>query len=834
MDQHINIEGKGPCLSVLIRVLSTKADWVCIGLILALSGLFFLPAIVHPDSIIYPSFAPHSDLTVIHWPKEFLTAETFQRYGQLPLWSPLILSGMPLASNQLAMLFYPPNLLCLFLPIHAVLNGLFVAHIFWAGVGLYLFMRRGLAASVAASFMAALSFMFSGKLVAHVAAGHASLVGALAWLPWALLCIHLALSERKPLYSLFAGAILALQATLHTQILIYTAYVLLAYALFQLLIAPSQRMSEHSSGSVIARSGATKQSPLEGLRLLRCPFATLRALARNDAPKGIATTLTAIFQTRSQGDGPWWRELLKGSLLLAPLPLTFLLVGAVQILPLVEMMGHSNRALSLGEASAFSLSWLTLLVGLFLPTGQGGHEMVIYLGLAPLGLALLAWRRKKDPRLLFFVGLAVFSLLFALGSHTPLFSLCYHLLPGLKWMRTPARAGFLLSLATAVLAGYGFDALTTGAWDIRVRRKLTLGGVCVAFSCSLLGLGLIAIYSQASRATIGLALLPVASLGLIILAVQGRLNRQGLVMIMGLFLLADLWSFDRSLLLFQSPEQAFAPQREVAEYLAAREGLFRVYSPSYSLPQHLAARAGLQLVDGAEPVHLWRYDRFMALAGGYPFPGFSVTVPPFPPGQDLAQAHRETRPNLTLLGLLNTRFLAAEFPMDDEDLTLLAVMGRTYVYENERALPRAFVVGQVKVVSDEGEVLSELALFDPKKVAVLEEKPGWTLGGPSLFQEAEVTFYSPNKIVVQADLSAPGLLVLSELWYPGWRAYDNGQDVKIHRADYLLRSVYLEVGRHTVEFVYDPLSVKIGRWVSAGAVLGLSVYVILVIRRRGN
>jgi hypothetical protein len=175
------------------------------------------------------------------------------------------------------------------------------------------------------------------------------------------------------------------------------------------------------------------------------------------------------------------------------------------------------------------------------------------------------------------------------------------------------------------------------------------------------------------------------------------------------------------------------------------------------------------------------------MAGGYPFPGFSVTVPPFPPDQDLAQAHRDTRLNLTLLGLLNARFLAAEFPMDYEDLTLLKVMGRTHVYVNERALPRAFVVGQVKVISDEEKILSELALFDPKKLAILEEKPGWTLDDPSLFQEAE---------------------------------------------NYLLRSVYLEEGRHTIEFVYDPLSFKVGRWVSAGAVLGLVAYVVSVIRRQ--
>jgi hypothetical protein len=70
------------------EAISKKANWVCIGLILFLSGLFFLPVIAHPNSIIYPSFAPYSDLTVIHWPKEFLIARTFNRYGSFPFGPP--------------------------------------------------------------------------------------------------------------------------------------------------------------------------------------------------------------------------------------------------------------------------------------------------------------------------------------------------------------------------------------------------------------------------------------------------------------------------------------------------------------------------------------------------------------------------------------------------------------------------------------------------------------------------------------------------------------------------------------------------------------------------
>jgi hypothetical protein len=70
--------------------------------------VLFVPALAQPDAFLDPTFSPHSDLTVIHWPKVQLQAHAWRTTGTLPLWTPANLSGMPLAANQLAMRFYPP------------------------------------------------------------------------------------------------------------------------------------------------------------------------------------------------------------------------------------------------------------------------------------------------------------------------------------------------------------------------------------------------------------------------------------------------------------------------------------------------------------------------------------------------------------------------------------------------------------------------------------------------------------------------------------------------------------------------------------------------------
>jgi len=766
---------------------ATKAsDWRQLALLLILSAVFLLPVLLHPKALIYPTYAAHSDLATIHWPKATLQAESVRQHGQWPLWTPRILSGMPLAANPLAMSFYPPSLLFLVLPVGPAFNLLWAFHFWLAGAGTYLWLRRAVGISVPAAMLGALAFAFTGKMAAHTAAGHVSLIGAAAWLPWALYFADRAVARGRLSGALLAGAALALQATTHSQIFLYTAYAVLAYGIMAILWRSWFIVSPSPDGE--ARVAAWR--------------------------RGCAGCLYSGYT---------------GTLLLLIFIATGLL-AAVQLLPLAEMAPYSNRAFSAGEASAQALTPTQLLVGLLLPTGQGGHEPVIYLGLTPLLLFPLAWARRRQWQVIFFAGLALFALLFVLGDATPLYPLLRRL-PGLSYTRTPARAGFLLALAVATLAAAGFDALISGTWTDAIRRRWHLAALGIVATGVTTGLGLVLITGTVSRATWGLALFP--ALGVAVISAARRFAPQRPLILaagLGALLLADLWSFDRTLWRAVSPEEAFAPGpalskaegAEVAAWLAAQPGRFRVYSPGYAVEHQVAAEHDLELTDGVEPVHLAAYDRYASVATGVPIEGFSVTVPPFPEGTDFATAHRDAVPDLKLLGLLNVRYLVAAFDVRGEGLIERAHFGQIRVFENPQAMPRAFVVGQVEAVRDEAEALARLAALDPRQAALVEGGPRLT--GGATFQEATVQRHSPNRIEVQVSLSAPGFLVLSEVWYPGWQANDNGEPTHIYRANGLLRGVYLEQGSHRLAFNYRPLSVQVGAAVSGLSVLALTGY----------
>ncbi len=187
----------------------------------------------------------------------------------------------------------------------------------------------------------------------------------------------------------------------------------------------------------------------------------------------------------------------------------------------------------------------------------------------------------------------------------------------------------------------------------------------------------------------------------------------------------------------------------------------------------------------------------LALAGGYQRTGYSVTLPP-------RLNDTGAQPDAARLGLLNVGYVAASFPIEVEGLTLEAQFGETYVYANEQVLPRSFVVTQEQAPASD-----RVALQHP-----LEVTP------------ADVVVYTPNRIVVKADAAAPGLLVLSEIWYPGWQALVDGNPVPIQCVENALRGVPLDAGPHTIEFRYAPWTVRAGLVISGTTALALAGYAV--------
>jgi hypothetical protein len=149
--------------------------------------------------------------------------------------------------------------------------------------------------------------------------------------------------------------------------------------------------------------------------------------------------------------------------------------------------------------------------------------------------------------------------------------------------------------------------------------------------------------------------------------------------------------------------------------------------------------------------------------------------------------------------------------------------GDVKIYENMDNLPRAFVVHRTRVLDDEAAIATmKDPSFRPEKEAILapggQEFSSLHASGEDM---VELLAYEPERIVISANLAEEGYLVLTDAYYPGWRALIDGLETPIYRADLLFRAVYLPAGQHRMEFVYDPISFKLGAVISLAALLAL-------------
>ena len=158
--------------------------------------------------------------------------------------------------------------------------------------------------------------------------------------------------------------------------------------------------------------------------------------------------------------------------------------------------------------------------------------------------------------------------------------------------------------------------------------------------------------------------------------------------------------------------------------------------------------------------------------------------------------------------------------------------GDVKVYENLNAFPRAFVVHRAEMVSETHEAIARMNAeeFDPAQVAVIEgDVPlaqlaalpeGQATGGSTV----DITKYQDQRVELRVTTERAGFLILSDTYYPGWKAYVDGKQVPIYPTDVVLRSIFLEQGEHDVEFVYSPGSFKAGVLISGLSFLSLVAY----------
>ena len=320
-----------------------------------------------------------------------------------------------------------------------------------------------------------------------------------------------------------------------------------------------------------------------------------------------------------------------------------------------------------------------------------------------------------------------------------------------SWLAQPAEAQLRRGRLAAIALGSLVLALGASQWS-------WTGGLGAGFAWGVIGIPLAFVWLLART------------------RFKERLSRQTWFWGAICLLMLDLGGVDLQAYAPRGSQEVLAEGAALASYLQGQAGTFRVYSPSYSLPQQAAASAGLELADGVDPLQLQSYVRFMEKASGVPSQGYSITLPAFASGMP-AFANRDYLPDPALLARLNVRFVAAEYDLPAAGLEFRTRFGNTRLYENLQALPRAWV------------------------------QPSNSPAGEDI-RLVERLVWQPNQIIIRAQ--GPGVLVIAENSYPGWRAWVDGLPVALGEVEGLLRSAELPQGEHQVRLAFRPLSLYLG------------------------
>lgn len=532
-----------------------------------------------------------------------------------------------------------------------------------------------------------------------------------------------------------------------------------------------------------------------------------------------------LFELFAMGDGQEkmvHRGLRLGSRAAVLIALSVAL-ALIQLAPTNELAGLSQRSqITYTFATEGSFSWTQLLTLLFPKVlgssgvegyryfGEGGYwnywETGIYIGLLPLFLALMAlWRWRERRHLLFFAGFGLFALLFAMGNHFVIHRLFFEFIPGFSRFKTPARIGILFTLCATLLAGFGVNHLLYESFNVK-RKKLLLQVVGVLGGAALLlylfvrtGVldGALPFLKNAEARTMVFRdldislLLIILSIGVLVWLISTRSTLAGFALIAVVFLDLYLFGADQNNGK-TNPTEYFGQTHELVDFLK-QEGEHELFRVNTRNSQGMIMDRNQGMV-----------DRIFSMEGYTPL-ALKRTIIPIADDK--------------YLDLENVKYRTMT-----EGRRLALVPHPTY-------LPRAFMVYRVHTEHSEDSLVAYMnsPAFDQRSTAALEEEYHGTLPPDSVKTawSANVTAYQDNRLTVAVQTDREGLLILSETFFPGWRAFVDGKETAILRCDYKLRAVPVPGGAHIVEMTYAPLTYEAGvaSTIAALLICGLGIVI---------
>jgi hypothetical protein len=759
------------------------------------------------------------DFTEQYFPLRAFAAQQWVR-GEIPLWNPYLFGGQPALADIQSGALYPPHILeslilgwsGLGFPLWA-LEWQAIVHFSVAAVGMYLFARHLMRSNGATlrqarfgGVIASLVFTYSGYLTGFPVQ-QLTILEVSAWLPWVMWAVSESANQRisesangridtsnvqrstrraqaafnvqrflspllpcspAPFWGAMAFALAILAG--HPQTVMYIFYFSLVYFLYLrftiLLCTPSAD--------------------------LRFRFVYLRIYDFRTTHHAPRTTFYALrFFT------PWLIIILLGAAL-----------AAAQLWPTLEFIGRSLRAdLSYQTVSAgLPLNEFVSIVYPGFLGGSPGYVGIVTLVLMVLALAVRP-KSNRPKEVFFWAGAGVVSLILAFGSNTFLYPLFYLLAPGFDSVRQQERVYLIYSFSAAMVAGYGAVALvspfskTARRVYTRLERRLR--------QIALLAAGLTAFFIYGSGVSTARGdevnlfygvlwqhLFGLIILGgvLLLLALRSRrwLRRPWGMALLALWLTFNLFTVNWRFNLEKSPNPASFTPNGVTQFLQSNLST-RIVSGGL-LPGGNSAASVYNLEDltGNTPLQLAAVDTFL-----------------------------QQMPAWRAWQLLNVQYVVDRRNIADAGLTLVYEEGEDKVFKLGDPFARAWFVGQTEMVPDEAQAIARLARddFDLRRLAVVDRPISVSLEADTSNASFTITTWQPNSLHIQTQTAGQHLLVLSQIYYPGWQATVDGQAAELWRVNTILQGVMIPPGGHTLALTFSPLTFRVGAVISIAALI---------------
>ncbi len=688
--------------------------------------------------------------------------------GHMPLWDPYVFGGRPFTEEMAG--YYPVRLLFALVPLNR--NDLISPHFYHE----YLAFTRFLAAC----FMFALLREFQrSRFASFIGACAFSMGGVLGRLPW-------------PQY-------------------MESCVWLPAIFLFLLRALRSEQrgraLAQASIGGLCmgmsVLTGGVQFAMIQGI-FLAAAVAYYAAVHRKSSGAaltgGLPSRLTAY----------WPREFS----ILCVIVLAGLGIGAVQLLPSFEYGHLSIRSISGGWLPTDQKipydrlvhgMWPQSIISSIFPVGEvmGGEEpWPHYIGALPLFLAVIGiWKCWGNLWVRFLVVLALITFAYSLGEFSVLFGVLYAVVPFLWMARGAARFVYLISFAFAVLSAFGLDSLLEGAGQIQswapVRPFLKWSAILCAAALILPG-----VFTQV---TVGiwtnLSLVLILGSCAWIFRLTLRPLPSSARVLLAAFVIFDLGCFNwlsanKNELVKSGDEYVqMVTLRNAAEFVKMQPGLHRARVSIPSEP-NIGDFYETPSMFGGAATALTDYSRMS-------------------PHEDL----------------LNVRYRIK--PVSTPEPGAIYQDSLWKVYEDKTAYPRAWMTHRTILEPSHDAAFRRLDTpgVDLHNVTIVEAPLPSALYTSTTADTVRFTSYNADDLSLDVNAGATGLLVLSEIWYPGWRATVNGKSAEIRRVDGAFRGILVPAGKSHVELAYVPFTFYAGAGISGLTSLGV-LAIWLVYRRK--